>query len=192
MNGSGHLPEHTGAAQLVGATSPGEPNAWPADAGEFAARYNSWTPGVREEWLQRRIQSSQEAERCFLQMHEGRIEQLTAECDALRAQLDGMTEGSKRIAAERARSIEVEGYTPEHDAGHAGELALAAQSYALAAASDVGVLTFVGNDPDDPPFDWPWHPSYWKPTGDTVRDLEKAGGLIASAIDSILSVEVTD
>ena len=91
MNGSEHLPEHSGAAQLVGATSPGEPNAWPADAGEFAARYNSWTPGVREEWLQRRIQSSQEAERCFLQMHEGRIEQLTAECDALRAQLDGMT-----------------------------------------------------------------------------------------------------
>ena len=120
------------------------------------------------------------------------VEALVVERDALRAQLDGMTEGSKRIAAERARSIEVEGYTPEHDAGHAGELALAAQSYALAAASDVGVLTFVGNDPDDPPFDWPWHPSYWKPTGDTVRDLEKAGGLIASAIDSILSVEVTD
>lgn len=95
-----------------------------------------------------------------------------------------MSTGAELIAAERARQVADEGYTPEHDDGHAGELALAAQGYALAAACDLGVLTYVANDPDDPTFDWPWHPSYWKPTGDPVRDLVKAGALIAAAIDS--------
>ena len=40
--------------------------------------------------------------------------------------------GAKLIAAERQRQIEQEGWTPEHDAEHAGEgLALAACSYAV-------------------------------------------------------------
>jgi hypothetical protein len=33
---------------LDGATTRGEPNAWPADAGQFAARFNSLTPELRE------------------------------------------------------------------------------------------------------------------------------------------------
>ena len=32
---------------------------------------------------------------------------------------------------------------------------------------------------------WPWHARHWKPTGDPVRDLTKAGTLLAAAIDSI-------
>lgn len=117
-----------------------------------------------------------------------------AERDALQAQLDGMTEGSRRVAAERSRQVNQEGWTPEHDRGHAGELSLAAESYALAAADDLSALTYVANNPEDPPAEWPWANRYWKPTGDAVRDLEKAGGLIAAAIDSLVTpwVEVSE
>lgn len=95
--------------------------------------------------------------------------------------------GVALIAAERARQPAEEGYTAEHDRGHAGQLALAGMGYAAAGADDLGALSFVSNDPEDPAMDWPWHPSYWKPTGDAVRDLTKAGALIAAAIDSKLA-----
>lgn len=97
------------------------------------------------------------------------------------------SKGVELIAAERARQPIEEGYTAEHDRGHAGQLALAGMGYAAAGADDLGALSFVSNDPDDPAMDWPWHPSYWKPTGDAVRDLTKAGALIAAAIDSKLA-----
>jgi hypothetical protein len=35
------------------------------------------------------------------------------------------------------------------------------------------------------PWPWPWASRYWKPDADRVRELEKAGALIAAAIDSI-------
>jgi hypothetical protein len=35
---------------------------------------------------------------------------------------------------------------------------------------------------------WPWDPKWWKPTPeDRIRELEKAGALIAAAIDSLLA-----
>lgn len=34
---------------------------------------------------------------------------------------------------------------------------------------------------------WPWSREAWKPTGDRVRDLTKAGALIAAAIDAELA-----
>lgn len=98
-----------------------------------------------------------------------------------------MSKGVDLIAAERKRQVTDEGWTPEHDKGHAAELAKAAAGYALAGADDAGGLTYVANDPDDPAEDWPWHPSYWKPTGDAVRDMVKAGALIAAAIDAELA-----
>ncbi len=30
---------------------------------------------------------------------------------------------------------------------------------------------------------WPWGKSWWKPSDDPIRDLEKAGALIAAEID---------
>jgi hypothetical protein len=39
--------------------------------------------------------------------------------------------GAERIAAERQRQVEVEGYDASHDQGHHDELAAAAATYAL-------------------------------------------------------------
>jgi hypothetical protein len=78
-------------------------------------------------------------------------------------------DGASLIAAERQRQIEVEGYGPEHDEDHAGELATAGAAYAT----------------DDRNL-WPWSEGAWKPTpGDPVRQLVKAGALIAAAIDAL-------
>jgi hypothetical protein len=36
-----------------------------------------------------------------------------------------------------------------------------------------------------PRFDWPWDASWWKPSNDPVRNLVKAGALIAAEIDRL-------
>lgn len=97
-----------------------------------------------------------------------------------------MLEGLARIAAERRRQIEEEGWTPEHDAEHElGELADAAACYAAAAAfgENIGheLAEVLG-----PPEMWPWSPDWWKPSEDPIRNLEKAGALIAAEIDRVL------
>ncbi|MCZ4066459.1 hypothetical protein O1W71_02095 [Microbacterium sp. H37-C3] len=97
-----------------------------------------------------------------------------------------MTKGTDAIAAERERQIVAEGYDAEHDAGRAHGLIRAARSYAYVAR--IGVVAAArGNAyaPDGHPGEWPWAERYWKPTGDPIRDLVKAGALIAAAIDSL-------
>jgi hypothetical protein len=88
--------------------------------------------------------------------------------------------GAARIAAERQRQIDVEGYTTEHDAEHdAGELTDAGIYYAWLAR---GQMT----DSYRPlMLDFPWHESAWKPSDDPIRNLEKAGALIAAEIDRL-------
>ncbi|WCK12376.1 hypothetical protein G6L41_008850 [Agrobacterium tumefaciens] len=100
----------------------------------------------------------------------------------------------KAISAERARQIEKEGWSPEHDDNHSrGELARAAAYYALQAAQRS----------DETPYEdrpgrgrwrrthlaivrfWPWHWGWWKPV-DRQRDLEKAGALIAAELDRVI------
>jgi hypothetical protein len=101
-----------------------------------------------------------------------------------------MTKATDMIAAERTRQITDEGYDSSHDHGHEGDLIAAAVGYAQAGGCGIPTSSYpswVSDDPDDPAVDWPWHPSYWKPTGDPVRDLVKAGALIAAAIDSLTS-----
>lgn len=92
--------------------------------------------------------------------------------------------GATRIAMERQRQIEVEGYTGERDAeigpNAAEELAVAGACY----AQDEATRRY---EFDSAPCDWPWNTALWKPTpGDRVRELEKAGALIAAAIDAML------
>lgn len=92
-------------------------------------------------------------------------------------------EGIRRITDERMRQIESEGYTPEHDVEHGDiSLLLAAQCYVDEA---LGV-----NDPDGSvdglPGSWPWEPEAFKPSDDPVRNLEKAGALIAAEIDRLM------
>lgn len=83
--------------------------------------------------------------------------------------MSGTQTGAEMIAAERKRQIEVEGYTPEHDDGHPGEMALAAGCYST---------------PDEPirmrrlTYAWPWNFASWKPAPeDRIRELVKAGAL---------------
>ena len=83
--------------------------------------------------------------------------------------------GADLIAAERNRQIEREGWTPEHDDAHGNsELALAAVAYAMPSWEDSRSDW------------WPWESQWWRPTPyDRVRELVKAGALIAAEIDRI-------
>jgi len=93
-------------------------------------------------------------------------------------------QGVALIAAERVRHVEEEGYTAEHDAGHVQEdLALAAACYATPARRR-GYNAYS----NDVPAKWPWEHYFWKPTpDDRVRELVKAGALIAAEIDRLLA-----
>ncbi len=91
---------------------------------------------------------------------------------------------------ERFRQIEAEGYTVEHDVQHhdQGEMAAAAWCY-LGDLLDRGLY---GVD-HDVPAEWPWPEDSaigctWKPTpDDPIRQLVKAGALIAAEIDRHLA-----
>lgn len=91
--------------------------------------------------------------------------------------------GIKLIAAERQRQVEQEGWTPEHDAQHiGGELAMAAAYYCWPGADRelCRRLLFPDN----------WSTRYANREGyktPTLRDLMKAGALIAAEIDRRLA-----
>jgi hypothetical protein len=89
--------------------------------------------------------------------------------------------GVEMIAKERARQVVEEGRTAEHDDDHwHSELALAAASYAMPLADRQ--MTTGGLCPKW----WPWEWRSWKPTpDDRVRELVKAGALIAAEIDRL-------
>ena len=89
--------------------------------------------------------------------------------------------GVDLIWAERFRQIHEEHYNAYHDHGHADQLAAAGATYALpeklrpSSWARTGIAT------------WPWTKAAWKPTpDDRVRELVKAGALIAAAIDALL------
>lgn len=84
-------------------------------------------------------------------------------------------EGISMIAKERNRQIEQKGYDSTHDFEHEPyNFVYAAQAY-LTRDEDL----------------WPWESKYFKPSTDMIRNLEKAGALIAAAIDRILLDEET-
>jgi len=84
-----------------------------------------------------------------------------------------LSPGALAIVAERRRQVELEGWTPDHDADHrVGELARAGGCYAI--FGDTRVQT--------PPSHWPWASEWWKPA-DYRRNLVKAGALILAELD---------
>jgi hypothetical protein len=93
--------------------------------------------------------------------------------------------GIERIAAERKRQIEKEGFTAEHDdRWKHQELASAALCYCMLPPKMEYVLD--GSVEHCIPEDWLFHPSLWKPTPDNrIRELEKAGALVAAEIDRL-------
>jgi hypothetical protein len=118
------------------------------------------------------------------------------------AALERPTEGALRILIERRRQIEQEPHTPESDIGYTrDELAKAAACYALPISDQrrTDVVIFGGA-----PEGWPFPKSEWKPapvvdagggeaavrTVDRIRELEKAGALIAAEIDRLLRLQV--
>lgn len=90
--------------------------------------------------------------------------------------------GAELIAEERRRQIEKEGWSAEHDDGYhkRKELAMAAESYLV-----VYTAPDEDNDPPEPCWNWPWAGKWWKPSEDPVRNLVKAGALIAAEIDRL-------
>lgn len=89
-------------------------------------------------------------------------------------QKNTMKSGIELITDERNRQVAKEGYSAEHDEAHDdNELVDAAGAYACA------------DDETEPvPFDWPWDHEAWKPS-DRIRNLVKAGALIAAEIDRL-------
>ena len=103
-----------------------------------------------------------------------------------------MKTGIELIAEERTRQVTEEGFTLEHDQqkhlNH--ELALAAISYACAAAdSRVSPDVMHYDRLVRPGWDWPWKLEQWKPSASAVRNLVKAGALIAAEIDRLRLLE---
>jgi len=79
--------------------------------------------------------------------------------------------GAELITQERRRQIDVKGRTVEHDDHHRdGELLAAALVYA---------------DPSVSAMEWPWEVPPWSRGDDRIRDLTKAGALIAAEIDRL-------
>jgi hypothetical protein len=87
--------------------------------------------------------------------------------------------GIELIAAERERQISQEGWTPEHDDEHInGELRDAAIAYAQVCDDRAGECA-------EDWFPWQWSREWWKPSDDPIRNLAKAGALIAAEIDRL-------
>lgn len=108
-----------------------------------------------------------------------------------------MTTGVELIAEERQRQIEKEGWTPEHDDEHDdGQLALAAMHYAAPddrSGSRVSYVVECLNLDDEVLWCdalWPWGLRWDKKGRSTrIRDLVKAGALIAAEIDRLQRLE---
>lgn len=95
--------------------------------------------------------------------------------------------GAELIERERRRQTDAEGYSYRHDDAHThDELVLAAVQYAL----PDGRRSYGEYRVFDVPIDWPWENEAWKPTpDDRVRELVKAGALIAAEIDRLLRAQ---
>jgi hypothetical protein len=94
--------------------------------------------------------------------------------------------GASLIAAERRRQIDAEGYTPAHDREHHHPAQFIEAAIAYMSPNDGAAI-------------WPWEPTGFKPEvthhdldgvpgylrHGSVRDLVKAGALVAAAIDAL-------
>ena len=98
-------------------------------------------------------------------------------------------DGVDIIKKERERQIHEEGWFPEHDDKHVnGELALAACTYAMPRSCDHFAKEFfklTGWDAD-------WFRCNYANTDSVIRNLAKAGALIAAEIDRLNRKKIKD
>ena len=102
-----------------------------------------------------------------------------------------MKTGSELITEERKRQIEKEGWTADHDDEHNdGSLADAAACYCI--DSDRYINWNTSRVQAEATIKlkrnllWTWDEEWWKPTpNDRIRELTKAGALIAAEIDRL-------
>ena len=98
----------------------------------------------------------------------------------------GKDSGAAMIVDERLRQISKEGFSPEHDDAHAmGEMAAAAMCYAELAV-DEEIRSVRQPMVNNPPEWWPWETEWWKPSPDPIKNLKRAGALLAAEIDRLL------
>lgn len=100
-------------------------------------------------------------------------------------------DGALRIAIERSAQA-AKGFGADHDDEHQGDLVQAAVAYATVAWTQVdphcGWSVKQRDDLilDDGLMNWPWDENEYKPSDDPIRNLERAGALIAAEIDRLV------
>lgn len=99
-----------------------------------------------------------------------------------------MTNGVELIAVERERQKTVEGWSNSHDDEHdSQEMVLAAIAYASVDLARQGFMRDrMGLSL------WPWETRWWKPEVDHIRNLVKAGALLAAEIDRLQRCEAQE
>lgn len=97
------------------------------------------------------------------------------------------TSGAERIAAERRRQIEEEGWDANHDDNTHGDYALAAAGACYALYPDEVFSQPLGDGQPEPA--WPWPDDDKRGIHPPLRRLEIAGALIAAEIDRMLRAE---
>jgi hypothetical protein len=94
-----------------------------------------------------------------------------------------MKRGIDLIADERNRQIVKEGFDSHHDDSHiTGELGVAAACYA---ALSSGHASYADLAKVPAAYLWPWEDQYWKPSSNHIKNLVRAGALIAAEIDRL-------
>jgi len=102
-----------------------------------------------------------------------------------------MKTGIEIIQEERIRQVSVENYSDQSDDLESkGEMAGAAACYALNACgfSNPHILESIRPPVVSKVRIWPWAEHYWKPSSQ-IRDLAKAGALIAAEIDRLQRIK---
>lgn len=100
----------------------------------------------------------------------------------LRVPNDNGSTGATMIETERLRQIHEEGWSAEEDDGYLNdELLFAAICYA-----EEPLMERMKNLI---PVKWPWMSGWWKPSENQIRNLVKAGALIAAEIDRRLRAQ---
>src|SRR5689334_8729668 len=83
----------------------------------------------------------------------------------------GHLDMAHRFVAERARQMAVKGYDVAHDDRHEdGDLLYASLAYICSPGNSV----------------WPFDPERFKPSPDPIRNIEKAGALLAAEGDRLI------